>query len=86
MTMTPETQDDDAAIAMARLLDKARGIVERSTSEGAKDFDTARWLAEWVERPQPALQGRRPSELLKTPAGADAVARVVGAIESGVYL
>lgn len=74
-----------AAIAMARLLAKAQEIVENSTSPAAKDFDTARWLGQWIERPQPALGGRKPAELIGTPTGMEMVSRVLGAIESGAY-
>ena len=72
-----------AALNMARLLGMANGIVARSTA--AEGFDASRWLGEWIELPQPALGGRRPADLMDTPSGAGAVARVLGAIESGAY-
>lgn len=74
-----------AAVAMARLLAKAQEIVGNSTSAAAKDFDTARWLGQWIERPQPALGGRKPAELIGTPTGVEMVSRLLGAIESGAY-
>ena len=74
-----------AALGMARLLGMANEIVENSTAPEAKDFDTARWLGQWLEKPQPALGGRKPSELIDTPTGLDVVARLLGAIESGAY-
>jgi len=74
-----------AALGMAKLLGIANEIVENSTAPEAKDFDTARWLGQWLEKPQPALGGRRPSELIDTPTGLDVVARLLGAIESGAY-
>ena len=70
-----------AAIGMARLLGIAQEIVEGSTAREAKDFDAAKWL----ERPQPALGGRKPASLIDTPTGVDVVARLLGAIESGAY-
>jgi uncharacterized protein (DUF2384 family) len=51
----------------------------------AKDFDAVRWLGQWIERAQPALDGRRPADLLDTPTGVDLVARLLGAIQSGAY-
>lgn len=75
-----------AAIAVAKLLGTANAIVENSTSpEAHKGFDSAKWLGQWLERPQPALGGRRPADLIDTPTGAAVVAKLLGAIESGAY-
>ena len=74
-----------AAIGIAKLIAKARDIVADSTAEEAKDFDAAKWLGKWLEIPQPALGGRKPSELLDTPTGLDVVLKLLGAIESGAY-
>jgi len=74
-----------AALGMAKLLGIAKEIVENSTAPEAKGFDAAKWLGQWLERPQPSLGGRRPSDLLDTPTGLDVVARLLGAIESGAY-
>ncbi len=74
-----------AALGLARLLAIARGIVENSTAPEAKGFDAAKWLGRWIERPQPALGGRKPADLIGTPTGLAMVARVLGAIESGSY-
>ena len=74
-----------AAIAIAKLLGTAKAIVENSTSPEAKDFDSAKWLGKWLERPQPALGGRKPADLIDTPTGVEIVSRLLGAIESGAY-
>lgn len=74
-----------AAIGMVRLLGIAQEIVKHSTAKEARDFDTAKWLGQWIEIPQPALDGRKPAELLDTPTGLAIVERVLGAIESGAY-
>lgn len=73
-----------AALNMARLLGSAKGIAERSTA--TTNFDAAKWLGQWIEVAQPALGGQRPADLMDTPTGAGAVAKVLGAIESGAYL
>lgn len=80
-----EMIDGAAAIALARLLAIANEIVEDSTASDSKHFDTAKWLGQWIERPQPALGGRKPSELLDTPTGVAMVTKVLGAIRSGAY-
>ncbi len=74
-----------AALGVARLLGIAKEIVENSTAPEARDFDSTKWLGQWLEKKQPALGGRRPSELIDTPTGLDVVAKLLGSIESGAY-
>jgi len=74
-----------AAIGMVKLLGIAQRIVTDSTADAAQDFDAARWLGRWIERPQPALGGRKPADLLDTPTGIQVVARLLGSIESSAY-
>lgn len=74
-----------AALGLARLLAMAEQIVANSTAPEAEGFDTAKWLGQWIERPQPALGGRKPGDLIATPTGLAMVERVLGAIESGAY-
>ena len=73
-----------AALGVTRLLAKAREMAAESTHLEADHFDVSRWLGEWIRKPQAALGGRKPEELLDTPSGLDAVMRVLGAIQSGV--
>jgi putative toxin-antitoxin system antitoxin component (TIGR02293 family) len=74
-----------AAIALARLLAMASDIVADSTSPEAETFNTAKWLGQWIEQPQPALGGRKPSDLLDTPTGVAMVTKLLGAVRSGAY-
>ncbi len=74
-----------AALGIARLLGIAKEIVENSTAAEARDFDSAKWLGQWLETPQPALGGRKPSTLIDTPTGLAVVGKLLGAIESGAY-
>lgn len=74
-----------SAIGMVKLLGIAQRIITDSTADAAQDFDAARWLGLWIERPQPALGGRKPADLLDTPTGVQVVARLLGSIESGAY-
>jgi uncharacterized protein (DUF2384 family) len=73
------------ALGTARLLDIAQAIVSNSTAQEAADFDTAKWLDQWLERPQPTLGGRKPSDLIDTPTGIKVVSRLLGSIESGAF-
>ncbi len=74
-----------SAIGMAQLLGIAHAMMAQSTASEARDFDAERWLGRWLERPQAALGGRTPGELLDTPTGIAVVSRLLGAIESGAY-
>lgn len=74
-----------AALGVARLLGMAQAMVEESTAAEARDFDAARWLGGWLERPQAALGGRKPAELVDTPTGLAVVTRLLGAVASGAY-
>lgn len=74
-----------AALGMVKLLGIAQRLVAGSTARDAKDFDAAKWLGQWIERPQPSLGGRKPADLIDTPTGVEVVARLLGSIESGAY-
>lgn len=74
------------APCMIKLLSIAQDIVQDSTSPEAEGFDTAKWLAHWLEQPQPALGGRKPADFLDTPTGVEIVAQLLGAVRSGAYL
>lgn len=75
-----------AALGLARLLAQANDIVANSTASDAEGFDAGKWLGQWIERPQPALGGQKPADLIGTPTGLAMVERVLGAIQSGAYL
>jgi uncharacterized protein (DUF2384 family) len=79
-------QPGQAAINLIKLLCLAQEIVEDSTAPEAKDFDTVKWLGQWVVRPQPALGGCKPVDYLDTPTGLKIVEETLGAIRSGAYL
>ena len=74
-----------AAIGMVKLLGIAQSMVENSTAVEAKQFDSAKWLGRWLERPQFALGGRKAADLIDTPTGIEVVSRLLGSIESGAY-
>lgn len=74
-----------AALGLIHLLGIARDIVDDSADPGAREFDAARWLGQWIEQPQAALGGQKPADLLDTPTGLNVVARLLGALASGAY-
>ena len=50
--------------AVAVLQAKVSDMLAQSTHPGAQLLDASQWLAVWITKPQPALGGRTPSELL----------------------
>ena len=48
-------------------------------------FDAAKWVAAWLDRPQPALGGKRPAELMDTADGRSIVSDLVARMQSGAY-
>jgi putative toxin-antitoxin system antitoxin component (TIGR02293 family) len=75
-----------ATLGLVRLLAIVNEMLAASTHCAAGDFDAALWLGEWIERPQAALAGQRPADLLDTPTGVQLVAHVLGSMQSGAYL
>jgi putative toxin-antitoxin system antitoxin component (TIGR02293 family) len=76
-------EESERVLAIARLVGQADAMVQES---GAPErFDAATWIASWLQRPQPALGGRAPSELLDTADGRNIVADLLAQQQSGVY-
>ncbi|MEI9941632.1 MAG: antitoxin Xre/MbcA/ParS toxin-binding domain-containing protein [Pseudomonadota bacterium] len=71
---------------LLRLLAQARELVDSSTAPEAAELDVGAWLGRWIETPQPALGGQRPSRLLDTETGTRVVERALGALRSGAYV
>lgn len=74
-----------AAIGVVKLIGMAQRIAAHSSAIEAQEFDAAKWLGNWLERPQPSLGGRRSADLIDTPTGREVVAKLLGGIESGAY-
>jgi putative toxin-antitoxin system antitoxin component (TIGR02293 family) len=56
-------------------------ILSRATEAIGSQEEAERWL----ERPAPALDGQRPIDLMRTPAGIELVETLLGRLEYGVY-
>jgi uncharacterized protein (DUF2384 family) len=71
------------------LLDLINAVEDMLAAEkdnpDAENFDVPAWVGKWITRPQPALGGLAPAELMDTPSGRESVMRVLGAIQSGAY-
>ena len=49
-----------AALGTARLINTVQNMLDDSTHPDTKTTDAAKWLGQWIERPQPALGGQTP--------------------------
>jgi putative toxin-antitoxin system antitoxin component (TIGR02293 family) len=75
--------EGERVIGIARLIGQVDQIVHESGNP--EGFDSARWVATWLDRPLPALAGNRPATLMDTAEGRDLVARVIAQVQSGAY-
>lgn len=76
------------SIALPPGLDEVKERLQlalQAQGEIPSDFDLNQWLEDWLQRPQPALGGSRPIELLNTRSGVEAICRTLGAAISGAY-
>jgi putative toxin-antitoxin system antitoxin component (TIGR02293 family) len=76
--------DESARVlGLASLIGQVQAMVERSGDP--EGFDAAKWVAEWIERPLPALGGEKPAAYLDTTTGQQMVADLLAKMESGAY-
>ncbi|MDZ4348063.1 MAG: antitoxin Xre/MbcA/ParS toxin-binding domain-containing protein [Xanthomonadaceae bacterium] len=75
-----------SVLGLMELINKVEAMlaVEHDNPE-ARHFDVEKWVGSWIQRPQPALGGLTPAELMDTPSGRESVMKVLGAIQSGAY-
>jgi putative toxin-antitoxin system antitoxin component (TIGR02293 family) len=70
-------------VGMAKLIGQVQAMVEESGDPTG--FDAAKWVAEWLDKPVPALDGHRPAEYMKTNEGRELVSRLLAMAQSGAY-
>ncbi|CAN5919172.1 hypothetical protein BH11PSE8_BH11PSE8_46960 [soil metagenome] len=70
-------------LGIARLVGQVQALVEESGNP--EGFNAAEWIAGWLERPLPALGGRKPAEFMDTAEGQAMVANILERAQSGAY-
>jgi putative toxin-antitoxin system antitoxin component (TIGR02293 family) len=75
--------ESERLIGIARLIGQAEGMVEESG--GLENFDAARWMAAWFDRPLPALGGRHPAEFMDTAIGRALISDILKQQQSAAY-
>jgi putative toxin-antitoxin system antitoxin component (TIGR02293 family) len=68
-------------------LQKLIGQVEVMVTESGdpSGFNAAHWVAEWLEKPIPALNHARPAEFMDTIEGQELVSSLLAKMQSGAY-
>lgn len=68
-------------------LQKLIGQVEVMVAESGDPtgFNAAHWVADWLERPQPALNNAKPAEFMDTIEGQELVSSLIAKMQSGAY-
>jgi putative toxin-antitoxin system antitoxin component (TIGR02293 family) len=80
----PLSSDESARVlGMVRLVGQVQAMVEESGNP--EHFNAAEWVAQWLDRPLPALNGQRPGELMDTSDGQALVSNLMARLQSGAY-
>lgn len=81
-----DREESEKVLGMARLVGHVEQIIRESGDpERAQDFNAARWVANWLEKPTAALGGRPPGTLMDTAEGRSIVSNLVAQMQSGAY-
>lgn len=75
--------ESSRVLGMARLIGQVEAMINESGNP--EGFVPATWVARWLERPLPALDGRPPAEFMDTPDGQALVSVMAARIQSGAY-
>jgi len=78
------SQDEsERVLGIARLVGQVSTLVKESGNP--EGFNAAKWVATWLDQPQPALGGKRPAEMMDTADGRGIVSDLVARMQSGAY-
>ena len=75
--------ESERVLGMARLVGQVDTMVRESGRPA--QFDAAQWLAAWLDRPNAALGGKPPAQLMSTVDGRAMVSTVIGQMQAGSY-
>ena len=76
-------EQGERLIGMAKLVGQVESIVFESGNPDG--FNAAKWVAQWLEKPSPALGGERPSAYLDTVSGQEMISDLLAKIQTGAY-
>lgn len=73
----------ERVLGFSKLVGQVQVMIEQSGD--STGFDAAKWLADWLDKPSPALGGRCPAEYMDTAEGQELVSGLIGRMQSGAY-
>ncbi|CAB3804810.1 hypothetical protein LMG28138_05578 [Pararobbsia alpina] len=76
-------EQSERVVGLMKLVGQVRKIVEQSGDP--TNFDAAQWAGQWLERPNNALGGIRPAELMDTVEGQEVISGLLAKMQSGAY-
>ncbi|CAK0780921.1 Prs ADP-ribosylating antitoxin [Gammaproteobacteria bacterium] len=79
--LSPEMSE--RLLGLHKLIGQVEVMVRQSGDP--EGFGAARWVAEWLSQPSPALGGRQPGELMDTVEGQEIVSGLIARMQSGAY-
>lgn len=77
------TDDSERVVGMSQLIGQVETMVAQSGNP--EGFDAAKWVAQWLESPLPALNGQRPADYLDTIEGQKLISNLLAMMQSGAY-
>lgn len=80
--MSPE--QSERLLGLERLIGQVETMLDDSGTPG-EAFDAPSWLADWLDRPCPALGNRRPAEYMGTRMGQEVIEGLLAQMQSGAY-
>lgn len=75
--------DSERVLGVETLITMVQSMVEESGNP--EGFDAARWVADWISHPVPALGGATPASYMDTVEGQKLVANLLAMTQSGAY-
>lgn len=76
-------EQSERVVGLERLVGQVEAMVEQSGNP--QGFDAGRWVGDWLQRPLPALGGKKPAEFMDTMEGQNLVARFLAQSQTGAY-
>ncbi len=75
--------ESERVLGVATLIGRVQAMVEQSGEPAG--FDAARWVADWLAKPLPALGGATPASYMDTFEGQKLVGELLSMSQSGAY-
>jgi putative toxin-antitoxin system antitoxin component (TIGR02293 family) len=76
-------EQGERVVGFSRLVGQVQVMVEQSGDP--RGFDPAKWVADWLDRPLPALGGRCPADYMDTSEGQELISSLLVKMQSGAY-